>query len=300
MKRIWCVIMSIAICISCGTCYAKTIKKSRNQVKKAKTTESVIAKEDKVKEKKAEMTKVEIKTTLGDIVVELYNETPKHRDNFLKLVNEHYYDSVLFHRVIKDFMIQAGDGNSKTAGKNDMLGAGDLNYTVPAEFVYPQYFHKKGALAAARQGDQVNPTRASSGSQFYIVTGKVYGHNEVQMMEEQMSYGKKNEIFQSLAMQHRDEIIAMQRSGDNAGLQKLQEELIPIVEAEYAKNPVKLTPEQVETYTTIGGTPHLDGQYTVFGEVLEGMDVVDKIQNVTTGANDRPVEDVRIISMKVL
>lgn len=245
-------------------------------------------------------TQVEIKTSLGDIVVELYNETPKHRDNFIKLVKEGYYDGVLFHRVIKDFMIQTGDGSSKNAKKDDMLGAGDLNYTIPAEFVYPKFFHKKGALAAARTGDQVNPERASSGSQFYIVTGRVCNDDEMRMMEQRLEYGKKQSIFQSLAMQHRDEIIEMQRNGDQAGLEKLQNELIPLVEAEYAKDPAKFNEEQRQAYSTIGGAPHLDGQYTVFGEVVKGLEVVDKIQNVTTGANDRPVDDVKIISAKVL
>lgn len=245
-------------------------------------------------------TRVEIKTTLGDIVVELYNDTPKHRDNFLKLVKEGYYDGVLFHRVIKDFMVQTGDGNSKTAKPDDMLGTGDPGYTIPAEFVYPKYFHKKGALAAARTGDQVNPERASSGSQFYIVTGRVCSADEMHMIEQRLEYGQKQSIFQSLAMQHRDKIIEMQRNGDREGLAKLEQELIPQVEAEYAKNPVKLTEEQRNAYTTVGGAPHLDGQYTVFGEVVSGIEVVDKIQNVTTGANDRPVEDIKIISAKVL
>ncbi len=245
-------------------------------------------------------TQVEIKTSLGDIVVELYNETPKHRDNFVKLVKEGYYDGVLFHRVIKDFMVQTGDGKSKTATKDQMLGDGDPGYTIPAEFVYPKYFHKKGALAAARTGDQVNPERASSGSQFYIVTGRVYGDNEIYSIEQRLGQGKMQEIFNNLAMQHRDEIMTMQRNGDQAGLQKLQEELIPQVEAEYAKNPVKLTAEQRQAYTTVGGAPHLDGQYTVFGQVVSGLEVVDKIQNVTTGANDRPVDDVKIISARVL
>lgn len=245
-------------------------------------------------------TQVEIKTSLGNIVVMLYNETPKHRDNFIKLAREGYYDGVLFHRVIKDFMVQTGDGKSKTATKDEMLGAGDPGYTIPAEFVYPKYFHKKGALAAARTGDQVNPERASSGSQFYIVTGRVYGDNEIQSIEQQMGQGKMQTIFNQMAMQYRNEIMEMQRNGDREGLQKLQEKLIPLVEAEYAKNPVKLTPEQRQAYTTVGGTPHLDGEYTVFGEVVTGLDVVDKIQNVTTGANDRPVEDVKIISVKVL
>ena len=246
------------------------------------------------------MTQVEIKTSLGDIVVELYNETPKHRDNFIKLAKEGYYDGVLFHRVIKDFMVQTGDGNSKNAKKDDMLGSGDPGYTIPAEFVYPKYFHKKGALAAARTGDQVNPQRASSGSQFYIVTGQVYSEDQLHMIEQNMEYGMKQSLFQSLAMQHRQEIEEMQRNGDRAGLERLQNELIPQVEAEYAKNPAKLTQEQRQAYTTVGGTPHLDGQYTVFGEVVKGMDVVDKIQNVQTGVNDRPVDDVKVISMRVL
>lgn len=246
------------------------------------------------------MTQVEIKTSLGDIVIELYNETPKHRDNFLKLVNEHYYDGVLFHRVIKDFMIQTGDGNSKTAGPNDRLGSGDLDYTVPAEFVYPKLFHKRGALAAARTGDNVNPERASSGSQFYIVTGQVYNEPTLNMMEQRMGENKKQEIFQRLAIGHRAEIMDMQSKADTTGLMALQNKLIEQTEKEYALSPVKFTPEQRQAYSTIGGTPHLDGAYTVYGEVVSGMDVVDKIQNAETGAADRPVQDIRIISMRVL
>ena len=246
------------------------------------------------------MTKVEIKTTLGDIVVALYDETPLHRDNFLKLVKEHYYDSVLFHRVIKDFMIQTGDGTSKHAGPDAMLGSGDMGYTIPAEFVYPKYFHKRGALAAARTGDQVNPQRASSGSQFYIVTGKVYDQPTLDTMQERMVNMKKNDIFRSLAEKNRDKIIALQQAKDEAGLRALEQQLVAEMEAEYAQHPTSLTAEQIEAYTTVGGTPHLDGQYTVFGEVLEGMDVVDKIQNVETGRADRPKTDIRILSMRVL
>lgn len=246
------------------------------------------------------MTKVEIKTTLGDIVVALYDETPLHRDNFLKLVKEHYYDSVLFHRVIKDFMIQTGDGTSKHAGPDAMLGSGDMGYTIPAEFVYPKYFHKRGALAAARTGDQVNPQRASSGSQFYIVTGKVYDQPTLDTMQERMVNMKKNDIFRSLAEKNRDKIIALQQAKDEAGLRALEQQLVAEMEAEYAQHPTSLTAEQIQAYTTVGGTPHLDGQYTVFGEVLEGMDVVDKIQNVETGRADRPKTDIRILSMRVL
>mgnify|MGYP002673473431 FL=1 len=227
-------------------------------------------------------TKVVFETTLGNIVVKLYNETPKHRDNFLKVVNDSVYNGVLFHRVIKDFMIQTGDPSSKTAEAGQQLGSGDLGYTVEAEFVYPQYFHKKGALAAARTGDAVNPERRSSASQFYIVTGKLYSPQQVEMMEQRMGDQKKEDIFSGLVRERVDSIRNMQAAGDSLGLEELQNELIALTEAEYAKNPLKFTPAQVEAYTTVGGTPHLDGQYTVFGEVVEGMDVVDKIQQAAT------------------
>lgn len=243
---------------------------------------------------------VEIKTSLGDIVVSLYNETPKHRDNFLKLVKEGYYDGVLFHRVIKNFMVQTGDGNSKTAKQDDVLGAGDPGYTIDAEIVYPKFFHKRGALAAARTGDEVNPEKRSSGSQFYIVTGEKYTTAQMASMEKNMVNMKKNSIFTKFVNERRQDIIKMQQQGDTLGLKELEHELVALTEAEYAKNPVSLTSGQRQAYTTEGGTPHLDGNYTVFGEVVKGMDVVDKIQNVKTERNDRPVEDVRIISMKVL
>ncbi len=247
-----------------------------------------------------QMTKVELQTSLGNIVVELYNETPQHRDNFIKLVNEGYYDGVLFHRVIKDFMIQTGDGNSKTAGPNDMLGDGDPGYTIPAEFVYPKYFHKRGALAAARTGDQVNPERRSSGSQFYIVTGKIYGSDDLKMMTQRMADMRKQDIFRRLVTENRERIQALQQAQDQAGIQELQNELIQLTEAEAAQTPFSMTDEQLNAYTSVGGTPHLDGQYTVFGEVIEGMDVVDKIQNVETGAADRPTTDVKIIKARIL
>ena len=254
-----------------------------------------------VKNDKSKMTKVELQTSLGNIVVELYNETPQHRDNFIKLVKDGYYDGVLFHRVIKDFMIQTGDGNSKTAGPDAMLGDGDPGYTIPAEFVYPQYFHKRGALAAARTSDQVNPERRSSGSQFYIVTGKIYSSDDLQMMAKRMADMKKQEIFRRLITENRARIEELQKQQDNAGLQTLQNELIQATEAEAAQQgPAKMTDEQINAYTSIGGTPHLDGQYTVFGEVVEGMDVVDKIQNVQTGKADRPTTDVKIIKARIL
>ena len=246
------------------------------------------------------MTTVKLETTLGDIVVELYNETPQHRDNFIKLVKEGYYDGVLFHRVIKDFMIQAGDGNSKNAGPETTLGDGDPGYTIEAEFVYPKYFHKRGALAAARTGDQVNPERRSSGSQFYIVTGRVMSSDELNMMSKRMADAKKQDIFRRLVMENQDKIRQLQESNDNDAIQALQNEFIKQTEAEAAQYNTKMTDEQIEAYTTIGGTPHLDGQYTVFGEVIEGMDVVDKIQNVTTGRMDRPTVDIKIIKATIV
>ena len=243
---------------------------------------------------------VEIKTSVGDITIRLYGETPKHRDNFLKLVNDGFYNDVLFHRVINKFMIQTGDPESKGAPAGKMLGAGGPGYDINAEIVYPQFFHKRGALAAARQGDEVNPDRRSSGSQFYIVTGKVYNASQLGQMEKQLQMQQMQAIFNDLASQHRDSIMAMRRNRDQAGLQALQDELVKKTEAEAAKNPVKLTDAQREAYTTVGGTPHLDGTYTVFGEVVEGMDVVAKIETTATGAQDRPKEDIKIISMKVI
>lgn len=246
-------------------------------------------------------TLVKIETSAGDIKVKLYNETPKHRDNFIKLVKEGTYEGTLFHRVIKDFMIQAGDPESKNAPKGKMLGAGDVGYTVPAEFVYPKFFHKKGALSADRQGDAVNPKKESSGCQFYIVTGKVYNDSTLLQMERQMNENKVSVFFNELAKKHMKEIYKMRKANDEDGLYDLQEKLIAQAQELAAKEPeFRFTPEQVEAYTTVGGTPHLDGEYTVFGEVVEGMDVVDKIQQVKTDRSDRPEEDVKIIKATIL
>ncbi len=243
---------------------------------------------------------VDITTTLGDIQVMLYEDTPKHRNNFIKLVKEGYYDGLLFHRVINEFMVQAGDPESKNAPAGKQLGAGDPGYTIEAEFVYPKHFHKKGALAAARTGDEINPERRSSGSQFYIVIGKTYNDNQLNQMEKQMLKRQQQAIFDSLTAQHKDSIMTLRRNRDQAGLQKLQGELVAITTKEAAKNPAKLTPEQRETYKTIGGTPHLDGQYTVFGEVTKGMDVVEKIEKAETLPGDRPKEDIKIIKMSIV
>ena len=246
-------------------------------------------------------TLLKIETTMGDITVKLYNETPQHRDNFIKLAKNGTYEGTLFHRVIKDFMIQAGDPDSKNAPKGKMLGSGDVGYTLPAEFVYPKYFHKKGVLSAARQGDQVNPQKESSGCQFYIVTGQVYNDTTLLSMEQNKNQNKLNTIFNALAQKHMKEIYKMRKENDEEGLYSLQDKLLAEAEAEAAKQPdFQFTPEQVQAYTTVGGTPHLDNDYTVFGEVIEGMDVVDAIQKVATDRSDRPEEDVKIKKVVVL
>ena len=200
--------------------------------------------------------KVRMHTTAGVIDLSLYDDTPKHRDNFIKLVKEHRYDSLLFHRVIKDFMIQAGDPTSKNAPSGVLLGEGDLGYTVEAEFMPQIHFHRRGVLAAAREGDDVNPAKASSASQFYIVWGQVYTKEQLDNLNE----------------------ICKQRFG---------RELV-------------ITPEQEAVYTTVGGTPHLDGEYTVFGEVTAGLEVVEAIQAVACDANNRPIEDVRILKVEII
>ena len=248
----------------------------------------------------ASCTKVLLETSLGNIEIVLYNETPKHRDNFIKLVKEGFYDGVLFHRVIKDFMVQTGDPDSKTAAADDLLGSGDPGYQIDAEFVYPQLYHKYGAVAAAREGDQTNPERKSSGSQFYIVTGRRFSTGQLDMLEQRLGEQAKGEIFQTLAQSHMQEITAYQAAGDSTALMNLQNELISQTEALYAKNPVKFTDSQKHDYSTVGGTPHLDGQYTVFGEVISGMDVVEKIQNVATGPYDRPTVDVKVIRATII
>ena len=245
-------------------------------------------------------TQVKIETTMGEIVVELYNETPKHRDNFIKLAKEGVYDSTLFHRVIRQFMIQAGDPESKTANDTAQLGGGDVGYTVPAEFV-PKFFHKKGALAAARMGDDVNPERASSGCQFYIVTGRKFRESQLLDMAGQKNNARMDTLFNQLARKHMKEIYKLRKAGDENALLELQDKLEAEAYALYKEEePFMFTPEQINAYSTIGGAPHLDGAYTVFGQVLEGMETVEKIEGTKTGKADRPVENVRILKATVL
>lgn len=195
-------------------------------------------------------TLVQIDTDMGKIKVKLFNDTPQHRDNFIKNVKEKRYDGLLFHRVIKQFMIQGGDINSKDAPIEQHLGDGDPGYTIPAEIIYPKYFHKRGMLCAARTSDDENPERASSGTQFYIVTGKFYTEMELDKMEK-----SDNKTF---------------------------------------------TPEERQAYMLEGGAPHLDNKYTIFGEVVKGMKVVDKIQFVETNEDDRPLKNIKIKTMTIV
>ena len=241
--------------------------------------------------------RIKITTTEGDIIIKLYDQTPQHRDNFIKLVKEGYYNGTLFHRVIKEFMIQGGDPESKGAPAEKQLGSGGPGYTIPAEFIYPQLFHKRGALSAARTGDEINPHRASSGSQFYIVWGKVYKEGELKQMEQQLEMQQQQSIFNTLVRENAAQIKQMRINRDQAGLMALQEQLINETEkrSEQMGKPT-FTKEQVEAYTTLGGTPFLDNQYTVFGEVESGLEVVEKIQNCATNPSDRPKKD---ISMKM-
>lgn len=284
-KLFFAMLVAVLGIASCGSKGSTAAKNEESMTSEIKTSDN--------------RPRVEFETSLGKIVVELYNETPQHRDNMLKLVSEGYYEGILFHRVIREFMIQAGDPNSKTATANQSLGSGGPGYTIEAEIVYPQFFHKRGALAAARTGDQVNPERRSSGSQFYIVTGSVLKAEEIETIEQQLTNSAKQQVFMSLVSARRDEIMQMQAAGDTAGLKSIQDELIAQTEAQVSEA-TKFTQAQREAYTTIGGAPHLDGQYTVFGEVVEGMDVVSAIENVATGRSDRPTTDIKIIKARIV
>lgn len=243
---------------------------------------------------------VVIKTEFGDITIRLYNETPLHRDNLVKLANEGFYDGLLMHRVIENFMIQGGDPKSKNAAPGISLGDGSPGYTLPAEFVFPTYFHKRGAVAAARQGDRFNPERASSGSQFYIVQGSIIDSAQLHSIAVKRNDRVRSEIWEEVALKYRDSLNFLHYSGLHVQLKELQDSIMSEVDRRFFEKGIfSFTPEQIKTYTTIGGTPFLDGEYTVFGEVIEGMNVVDSIASVDTDPRNRPVKDV-IIKVKAL
>lgn len=240
-----------------------------------------------------------ISTTYGEMIVRLYNETPLHRDNFIKLVEKKYYDSLLFHRVIKDFMVQGGDPDSKTADFNKILGDGDLGYTVPAEFK-KELFHKKGMLCAAREGDDINPTKASSACQFYIVQGKKFTDESLKNVEYRINRPILHQLTKEYLETPGNEAIKTQyeryqKEGMKDSLAVLKKKIdLSIMPLYEAKEHHTFTEEQKQVYKTIGGTPHLDGTYTVYGEVIVGLDVVDRIAEKETGKNDRPLENVRM------
>jgi cyclophilin family peptidyl-prolyl cis-trans isomerase len=256
-------------------------------------------------EGKGRETRFQIFTTEGVIKIKLYNETPLHRDNFIKLVKDHYYDSTLFHRVINEFMIQGGDPDSRRAKPGDQLGNGGPDYTIPAEFLPDKLYHKKGALAAARNGDDVNPAKASSGSQFYLVQGKKFTDAELTIMEQRMLNMKKQELFMEIINKPENintkmKFITFRQQQQTDSLIALQKFLDPQVQAEILKNPpFHFTEEQRKSYSTIGGVPHLDGNYTVFGEITDGMDVLDRIAAAKTLPGDRPEKDIRILKITI-
>ncbi len=234
-----------------------------------------------------------IKTQFGEMKLILYNETPKHRDNFLKLAKAGFYDSLLFHRVIRDFMIQGGDPDTRRALPGQKLGNGGPGYEIDSEF-NPNLLHKKGALAAARQGDQINPQKKSSGSQFYIVQGQVFPVNNLLALEDEGNQKLAQRIMNQMAMSKSDSLKIYQQTNNKPAFDKLVAKLQAAAMDSAKQKPFKLTDSQKQIYTTVGGTPHLDGNYTVFGELIEGFAVLDSIAAQHTGPNDRPVKDIRM------
>jgi len=244
-------------------------------------------------------TLVVIGTPKGDITLMLYDDTPLHRDNFLRLAGEGFFDSTLFHRVIRNFMIQGGDPDSKHAAAGVELGEGGPGYDLPSE-INAGHFHKRGVLAAAREDDKVNPKRLSSGSQFYIVQGKVYSQQDLDKIEKEQNSLTKQRIFVGIMdnpanLSIRNQFFSPDAKKDSVHFRFLLDTLNKMIDREYVLIPeFKLSEEQRRVYTTIGGTPQLDGKYTVFGEVVHGMEIVDAIASEKTDKNDRPLNDVRM------
>ena len=247
------------------------------------------------KSKREKHTYVVLETNMGNMKIELSNKTPLHRDNFIKLVQEKYYDSVLFHRVINEFMIQTGDPNSKHAKAGEMLGTGGPTYTIPAEFDSSLY-HVKGALAAARQPDQMNPQKKSSGSQFYIVHGKKYIKQDLTIDQGKLLNHFKDYVRLPENKHLLRQVIDYQNKGLVDSLNYILNTYADTISIKYKVDLKKEYPEdRAEAYSTLGGTPHLDDNYTVFGKVIEGLDIIDKIAVEKTDARDRPIKDIRII-----
>jgi len=241
--------------------------------------------------KKGDM--VQIATEFGTIQIKLYDETPQHRDNFLKLTGEGFYTDLLFHRVIQGFMVQGGDPDSKNAEQGKMLGSGDLGYTIPAE-INPRFFHRRGVLAAARMGDQVNPEKRSSASQFYILQGKVFRPAELDSLQTKLEESRKMSMMQTRIKAIEPELNKLNAEGKQVELSARINAIRDSVTVEAAKlSPLRFSEEQKKAYTTIGGYPSLDHNYTIFGEVTEGMDVIDKIAQQPVNQNNRPEKDIK-------
>lgn len=242
-------------------------------------------------EKTGNETQVLLKTEFGNIKLKLYDDTPEHKKNFLKLVNDGFYNGLLFHRVIQNFMIQGGDPESKNAAPGQRLGGGNVGYTIPAELV-STHFHKKGALAAARNN---NPEKRSSGSQFYIVQGEVSTSGALDTMEMALNNRAKNNFYQSKFEAASAELNEFRKNNDQNGFNIRVTEIREQTDSLWATQPkIAFTPEQRKAYTTIGGYPSLDGEYTVFGEVVEGFDVLDKIAAVEVDQYNRPLKDIKM------
>ncbi len=241
-------------------------------------------------------TLVSMKTTLGEIRIKLYDSTPVHRDNFIKLINEGLYDNVLFHRVIKDFMVQTGDPATRPA--NSRVFPDSVNtYTIPAEF-NSSFFHKKGAVAAARRGNDENPYMRSSGTQFYIVQGTKYTDAELDQAQQRITGNIRQALFNKLMRQVSDSLRSLNKNPSEPEIQ----ELASVRMFDYLNSNQKyiIPADQRTIYKTIGGAPGLDGTYTVFGEVVEGLEVVDRIAAISTDSNDKPQTDIRILKMKII
>lgn len=234
-----------------------------------------------------------IETEYGNMKIKLYKETPLHQQNFIKLAKQGFFDGLLFHRVIQNFMIQGGDPDSRNAKEGTMLGSGDPGYTIPAEF-HAQFYHHKGALSAARMGDNVNPKKESSGSQFFIVQGKTFTEEQLASLQQSKKTNKASAIFQRLFNEQKESLMKLREEGKEDEFSVQMAALQEKAETEAAQTPEYVfSDEQKKVYATIGGYPSLDNEYTVFGEVVEGLDVIDKIAAVTTDENDRPIKDVK-------
>lgn len=233
---------------------------------------------------------IKISTAEGNIVLKLYNQTPKHRDNFIKLADSNFFDNQIFHRVIQNFVVQGGDPSTKNSKPDTLYGEKDSGYLIDAEFV-DTLIHKRGALGMAREGEDINPEKKSSGSQFYIVKGKIFTNEQLDELEKKKNTQLRSKIYKSLLEQKIANLKITNSKIDSSAVIMESNIQLDSIWSTYPK--FKLTQQQRKVYTTLGGLPHLDGNYTVFGEVIEGYGVVDKISGVNTDKNDRPLKDVR-------